>query len=51
MTSFAPLSVVALAMLGLLVLLGSSWLLTRVERQAHAVLPGDADSVRARSSV
>ena len=51
MTSFAPFSVVLLAMLGLLVLLGSSLLLARVERRAHTGLPGRADPARTRSNV
>ncbi len=51
MTSFAPFSVLVLAMFGLLVLLSSSVMVARVERRAHTGLPRDADPVRARSSV
>ncbi|MEO5652177.1 MAG: hypothetical protein ABIN79_09780 [Marmoricola sp.] len=51
MTSYAPFSVVVLAVLGLLVLLSSSVMVARVERRAHAGLPRDTDPSRARSSV
>ena len=51
MTSFAPFSVVVLAMFGLLVLLASSVMVARVERRAHAGPSGDAELVRPRSSV
>ena len=50
MTSFAPFSVVVLAMIGLLVLLASSVMVARVERRAHAGPSSDPDRVRPRST-